>query len=156
MAASQPDQEGMSVNASLEFTESCVHIIVLFVEFVGLGNVGLESDLKLERDLSLWTREPLLRGYSTVDLLVLTTLCQLFLILQTLFTYFTKQPTLKRRSSVLSLPLQLVFPVSVNRMHFSSPNSNPGTEYDWPPWTDCFILTAFDIANIFFLQNNQL
>ncbi len=52
-AASLPDQKGMSVNASLEFTESSVHVIVLFVEFVGLGNVGLESHLKLERDLSL-------------------------------------------------------------------------------------------------------
>jgi hypothetical protein len=47
VAASLPDQKGMLVNASLEFTESSVHVIVLFVELVGLRNVGLESHLKL-------------------------------------------------------------------------------------------------------------
>jgi hypothetical protein len=31
-------------------------------------------------------------------------------IMPTLFTFFTKQATLMRRSTVLSLPLQLVFP----------------------------------------------
>ncbi len=49
---------------------------------------------------------------STVDLLVLTSLDQLLFILKILFTYVTKQAaTLMRRSTVLSLPLQLVFPV---------------------------------------------
>jgi hypothetical protein len=38
-------------------------------------------------------------------LLVLTSLDQLLLLLQTLFTFFTKQATLKRRFTVLSLPL---------------------------------------------------
>jgi len=45
---------------------------------------------------------------STVDLLVLTRLDQLLLKLPTTFTFLTKQATLMRRSSVLSL--QLVFP----------------------------------------------
>jgi hypothetical protein len=46
----------------------------------------------------------------TVHLLVLTTLDQLLFILKALFTSFTKQATLMRRSTVLSLPLQLVSP----------------------------------------------
>jgi hypothetical protein len=44
-----------------------------------------------------------------VDLLVLTSLEQLILILKILFMYFPKQATLMRRSTVLSLPPQLVF-----------------------------------------------
>ncbi len=57
------------------------------------------------------SREPYWRGQqSTVDLLVLTSLVQQFLIVQTLFTFLTKQATLMRRSTVLSLPFQLVFP----------------------------------------------
>ncbi len=48
---------------------------------------------------------PYWRGrLSTVDLLLLTSLDQLSLIQQSLFTFFAKQPTLMRRSTVLSLP----------------------------------------------------
>jgi hypothetical protein len=47
---------------------------------------------------------------STVDLLVLTSLIQFIFILKIVFTCFTKQATLMRRSTGLSLPLQLVFP----------------------------------------------
>jgi hypothetical protein len=47
---------------------------------------------------------------STADILILTSLEQLLLTFQTLFTLFTKQATLMRRSTVLSLPLQVVFP----------------------------------------------
>jgi hypothetical protein len=47
---------------------------------------------------------------STVDLLVLTGLDQLIFKLNKIFTFVTKQATLMRRSTVLSLPLQLVFP----------------------------------------------
>ncbi len=47
---------------------------------------------------------------STVDLLVLTSLDQLILILKIVFTVVTKQAVLMRRSAVLILPLQLVFP----------------------------------------------
>jgi hypothetical protein len=47
---------------------------------------------------------------STVNLLVLTSLDQLIFIIKILFTFDTKQVILKRGSSVLSLPFQLVFP----------------------------------------------
>jgi hypothetical protein len=57
------------------------------------------------------TREPLLKGkLSTIDLLVLTSFNELVFILRILFTLFTKQATLMRRSTILNLPLQLVFP----------------------------------------------
>jgi hypothetical protein len=46
----------------------------------------------------------------TIDHLVLTSLDQLILILKILFSFFTKQATLMRRSTSLSLPPQLVFP----------------------------------------------
>jgi hypothetical protein len=45
------------------------------------------------------------------DLLVLTSFDKLIFILKILFTCFAIQPTLMRRSTVLNLPLQLVFPV---------------------------------------------
>ncbi len=55
-------------------------------------------------------RNPRWRGrLSTVDLLVLTSLDQLLLMMQTLFTFFTKQATLMRNLTMLSLPLQWVF-----------------------------------------------
>jgi len=57
---------------------------------------------------------------STVDLLVLTRLDQLIFILKILFTSVTKQATLMRRSTVLILPLQLVFlfkPMSNDLVH---------------------------------------
>ncbi len=47
---------------------------------------------------------------STVDLLVITSLDELLLDLTILLTFFTKKATLMRRSTVLSLPPQLVFP----------------------------------------------
>ncbi len=47
---------------------------------------------------------------STVDLLVLTSLDKLLFILKILFAFFTKQATFMRRSTVLSIHLQLVFP----------------------------------------------
>jgi hypothetical protein len=47
---------------------------------------------------------------STVDLLVLTRLDQLVFKLKILFSFFTKQAALMWRSTVLSLPPQLVFP----------------------------------------------
>jgi hypothetical protein len=42
---------------------------------------------------------------SEVDLLVLTNLDQLLFILKMLFTFFTKQATLRRKSTLLSLSL---------------------------------------------------
>jgi hypothetical protein len=57
--------------------------------------------------------DPYCRGrLSMVDLLVLTSLDQLIFVLKILFTLVSKQATLMRRSAVLSLPLQLVFPGS--------------------------------------------
>ncbi len=49
---------------------------------------------------------------STVDLLGLTSLDQVLFTLKILFTFFTKQPILNRRSTVLSIPLQQEFPGS--------------------------------------------
>jgi len=48
----------------------------------------------------------------TVDLLVPTSKDQLLFILKILFTFFTKQAMLMRRSTVLSLPVEIVFPVA--------------------------------------------
>ncbi len=50
---------------------------------------------------------------SMVDLLVITSLDQLIFIMKILFTFTTKQTTSMRRSIVLSLPPQLVFPETV-------------------------------------------
>jgi hypothetical protein len=62
-------------------------------------------------------REHLLKRWlSTVNLLVLTSLDQLIFKLKILFTFVTKQVTLMRRSTVLSLPLQLVFPDLIIKM----------------------------------------
>jgi hypothetical protein len=45
------------------------------------------------------------------------------LTMETLFTLFTKQDTLMWRSTVLSLPLQLVFPASaINVITFGNPS----------------------------------
>jgi hypothetical protein len=51
----------------------------------------------------------------TVDLLVLTSLDQLILKLKILFGFVTKQATLMRKSTVLSIPLQLGFPGRADR-----------------------------------------
>ena len=54
---------------------------------------------------------------STVDLLVLTRLDELSFILRVLFTFSMKQTILMRRSTVLSLPTQLVFPALANPLN---------------------------------------
>ncbi len=62
------------------------------------------EDLNLKPEKSYW------RGrLSTVDLLELTSLDQLLFIMEILFRCFTKHATLSWRSTVLSLPLKLVF-----------------------------------------------
>jgi hypothetical protein len=59
----------------------------------------------------LWTGKSYWGGrLSTVDLLVQTSLDSNLYKLKILFTFFTKQATLMRRSTVLSLPPQLVSP----------------------------------------------
>ncbi len=82
-----------------------LQIILIFI-VVGFLN---------KHKLMLWLlggMEPgtLTKGYSTVDLLVLISWYQLLLIKQLLFTFLQNQAALMRRSTVLSLPLQLVFP----------------------------------------------
>ncbi len=63
--------------------------------------------LKIEE--SALPREALLKGrINTVNLLALTNIDLLLLIMNILFTFSQKEAT--RRSTVLSLPLQLVFP----------------------------------------------
>ncbi len=62
---------------------------------------------------ALWTIQGSLTegdGLSTIDLLSLTSLDQLLYKLKVLLTISTKQGTLMRRSTVQSLPPQLVFP----------------------------------------------
>jgi hypothetical protein len=48
---------------------------------------------------------------SKIDLLVLVRLEELVCMLKIFFTFFVKYTTLMRRSIVLSLPIQIVFPV---------------------------------------------
>jgi hypothetical protein len=70
-----------------------------FVSIYGGGHHSLNAYLKSGNSHR--------RGrLSTVDLLVISSLDQQLLKLQTIFSYFTKQATLMRRSTVLSLPLQ--------------------------------------------------
>jgi hypothetical protein len=65
----------------------------------------------IRKDKRLTSSESLMKGsLSTVDLL-LTTIDHLLLILATFTSFLTKQATLMRCSSVLRLPLPLVFPV---------------------------------------------
>ncbi len=59
------------------------------------------------------TKNPYRRGIiSTVDLHVLTSLVQLLFTLKILLTFFTKQATLMRRSSVLTFPFILYSMIS--------------------------------------------
>jgi hypothetical protein len=51
------------------------------------------------------------------DLLVPTSLDQLFLIIKIFFTFSTKELALMRRCTVLILPSQLVFPAGVFRIN---------------------------------------
>ncbi len=60
---------------------------------------------------NILARDSYWRGrLSTIDLLVLTSLDQLLFLLKILFSCFTKWANLMKRSMVLSLPAQLVFP----------------------------------------------
>jgi hypothetical protein len=70
------------------------------------------DSLTVEEQITLFiiSREPLLKD-CTVNLLVLTSLNRFIFILKILFTYITKQVTLMTKSTIRSLPLQLVFPV---------------------------------------------
>ena len=88
---------------------------------------------------------------STVVLFVLTSLAQLIFILKILFSFFTKQATLVRRSTVLCLPPQLVFPgaaLAVATLGNSKPNT---AKRAWTIWTN----TSLQIrTNAFRLVHN--
>jgi hypothetical protein len=74
---------------------------------------NVNTTLLFDTLMILMPGNPYLRErLSTLDLLVVTSLDNLLLILKTFFYFFTKQATLLRRSTVLRLPLQSVFPAS--------------------------------------------
>jgi hypothetical protein len=62
---------------------------------------------------------------STNDLLALTSLNQLLFKMKLLYISVKKQATLARRPTVLSLPLQLVFPAWY--LHVEQRHPNPGS-----------------------------
>ncbi len=65
---------------------------------------ALPANIRLGKEVLLGGR------LSTVDLLVLTSLDHLIFMLKISFSFFTEHAALMRRSIVLSLPPQLVFP----------------------------------------------
>jgi hypothetical protein len=89
-------------------TQSRIKLIAGLTEVAepnSLITIGMELDKVIQGSLTEGEG-----SVSTVNLLVLTSLDQLLFILKLLFTSFTKQATLMRGATVLSLPLQLVFP----------------------------------------------
>ncbi len=73
--------------------------------------IWFNNEISMGENLLSLSKEVLLKGrLSMVDLLVLSSLDQLLFIMKILFRCFTKQATLLRRSTVPSLPPQLVFP----------------------------------------------
>jgi hypothetical protein len=79
------------------------------------------------------------------DLLVLTSLDQLLLIMKILFMCLTKQGILMRRSTVLSLPFQFVFPGRTHKLYLHwrrlrdnavvvACDSDIKQYLPWPPW----------------------
>ena len=48
------------MNCHLKFTESSIDVIVFFVEFVRLGNIGLKTNLKLKQDKQDWFKMALM------------------------------------------------------------------------------------------------
>jgi hypothetical protein len=69
---------------------------------------------------------------STLYLLVLTSLYQLVLILKILFSFFTKQATLMRRSTILNLPPQFVF-IKIYAMFLTYSFSGACRGWIWTP-----------------------
>jgi hypothetical protein len=71
----------------------------------------MNTSFSYRKSILIEPGKPYWRGrLSTVDLLVLTSLNQLLFTFKIFFTLFTKQGNLTRRWTVLSFPLQLVFP----------------------------------------------
>ncbi len=74
---------------------------------------------------------------STVDLFVLTSFDQLLFILKILFTFFTKQATLTRTSTVLSPPPQLVFLAQTQLTLWLGQNKTNIMRLNWYYYTSC-------------------
>ncbi len=89
-----------------------ISIMTLMKATLSIANVSIMAGKPYRR-----------RRFSTVHLLALTSTDQLLLIIQTLFNFFTKLPTLMRRSTVLSIPLQSVF-------HDNVAQNNVTLQYD--------------------------
>ncbi len=84
------------------------------------------NNLRVFANLSPQTGKPYWRGrINTANLLILTSLDQLLFLMTILFTYVTKQAALLRSSTVLSLPVQLVFPVQSYDAFFFVTNPLP-------------------------------
>jgi hypothetical protein len=75
-----------------------ISIMALMKTTISIANVSIMAGKPYRR-----------RRFSTVHLLALTIIDQLLFYNKTLFNLFTKLPDLMRRSTVLSIPLQLVF-----------------------------------------------
>jgi len=77
---------------------------------------------------------------STIDLFVLTGSDQLIFVMKILFTFVTKQAALLKRTTLLSLPLQLVFPdltyptppaTQVKQMRRLTPERHSSAKQQW-------------------------
>ncbi len=101
-----------------------VHPLKLFTAVINIGSSNVTHfaqhlwarNTTLQKRLtgSLISGKSYRRGrFCTVDLLALTSLDQLLFILKISFSFLVKQPILMRRSTVLSLSFQLVFPVYI-------------------------------------------
>ncbi len=90
-------------------------------------------------------------GSVLVDVLVLTILDLVLYILKLLLTFFTKQATLMRRSTVLSISLQLVFPVCIGREVLLKGKA----QYGWPACTNYFRSAPLYIEIIIYLFTKQ-
>jgi hypothetical protein len=100
---------------ALIFELEVKNVLIRSWKFGCLKHSLIDMTTKMEglnsRETIIEARNPYWRGrFTTIDLLVLTSLDLLLFIMETLFTCLQKQATLMRRSIVLRLPLQLVFP----------------------------------------------
>jgi hypothetical protein len=82
-----------------------------------MGKVNFGLDVRVMHNVVIFIVQGSLADWgriSTVDLLVLTSLDQLIFILKILFSFLQNKLILTRRSTVLSLPPQLVFPACIS------------------------------------------
>jgi hypothetical protein len=101
-------QLGVSLRIVILMTLEVSFTIVIFLKYRPLVYLAISWQAKSLGRVK--PGNPYWRGrLSTVDLLALTSLDQLLFIMQTLCTFLQNKATLMRRSTVPSLPLQLVF-----------------------------------------------